>query len=110
MIFAADTLAHFAQQIGLLAGITVGIGILIKGANMTWQAIRRLSRVADVMDEIYAQFKPNDGKTMMDRIQRIDRNVQVNARNIEVVYGVIMKGHEFDPSDAPLLEPLSYEP
>lgn len=104
------TLEEFARTLGLLAGIFISLGILAKAAYTLWKFGRMIHKLFDWVEEIYHQFKPNDGHSLADHVGRIDRNSQVNARNIQTVYGVILKGLEFDPNDALLLEPLEAEP
>lgn len=104
------TLEQVAQDLGLIAAIAVAVGIILKAILAMLKFIRKANQVVDWIEEIYHEFKPNDGHSLSDHMNRIDNNTQVNARNIATVYGVILKGHEFDPGDAPLLEPLEIEP
>lgn len=109
MIVATDTLTHVAQELGLVAGIVVALGVIGRAALGAWRLLRRIAEVAAWIEEIYIEFKPDAGHSLHDRILRIDENVQTNARNIGTIYGVVLKGHEFDPAEAPLLENLVYE-
>lgn len=104
------TLEQVAQDLGLIAGILIATGIILKAGHTLWKFGAMIHKLFDWVEEIYHEFKPNDGHSLSDHINRIDNNTQVNARNIATVYGVILKGHEFDPGDAPLLESLEAEP
>ena len=109
IVFATDTLAHVAQQLGLVAGILIALGVIGRAAQGGWKMVRRLVEALNRLEAIYEQFLPNEGHSLTDRVLRIDENVQRNARNIETVYGIVLKGHDVDPAEAPLLEVPTFE-
>lgn len=106
LVVAFHTLAHTAEEVGLIAGILVGLAIIGRAFWGAWKFARRLVDVVDWIEDIYTEFKPNSGKSIKDTVNRIDRNVTANSRNIQVVYGTVLKMHDLDPNDAALLEPL----
>ncbi len=109
-LLATNTLQHAAQQVGLVAGIVAGLGVIGVALRGLYRAVRRAARALDWLEEIYVQLSPDDGASLNDILHRLDRNDRVNHRNIETVYGVVLKGHRVDPADAPLLETLEPEP
>lgn len=121
MIVAIHSLAHAAQEAALIAGIITASGIILGGV---WAAIKLLKTVFEVVDgfeDIYEQrsmilrvvkeLTPNEGTSVKDTVDRIDKNVATNARNIERVYTTVLKMHNIDPNDSNeglLLEVLEY--
>lgn len=106
MLVALHSLAHTAEEVGLIAGILIGLAVIGRAFWGVWKFTRRMVDVVDWIEDIYIEFKPNSGKSIKDTVNRIDRNVTTNARNIEVVYGTVLKMHDLDPNDAALLETL----
>lgn len=109
-MIAAHTVQHFAEQLAVVVGIVVGFGILGKAGWDMFRFLRKAAKVVDRIEEIYVQFQPNHGTSVKDVVERIDSNVKTNSRNIDVLYGTILKMHELDPNDAPLLERLEPSP
>ena len=106
MLVALHTLGHTAEEVGLIAGILLGLAVIGRACWGTWKFTRKLMDVVDWIEDIYVEFKPNSGKSIKDTVNRIDRNVTTNSRNIQVVYGTVLKMHDLDPNDAALLESL----
>lgn len=109
MTLAADTLSHVAQQVGLVAGILLSLGVIGRAGVGSWRLLRKAVEAFSWLEDIHKQLSPDDGASLHDILHRLDRNDHVNHRNIQTVYGVVLKAHAVDPMEAPLLENLEPE-
>lgn len=92
----------------------VGIGALVAALGIIgragWKTFVAVSNAYVWLREIHAQLTPNGGLSLSDILHRVDQNDRIAHRNIETVYGVVLKMHDLDPESAPLLEvPVSAE-
>lgn len=104
VIVAVHTFAHLAEEVGTAAGIVIAIGVF-------FTAYKAVTKVIRWIEDIWLEFKPNGGHSLVDRMKRIDTNVQVNARNNHLIYAMMLKLHDIDPELelVPLLETLETE-
>lgn len=110
MALGVHSMQHFSEQLAIAAGIVLGLGVLGRAFWGGWRFLRKAVQIVDWIEEIYIEFQPNHGTSVKDVIERIDANVKVNSRNIDTLYGTVLKMHELDPNDAALLEPLEPSP
>ena len=84
-------------------------GILATGGVLRglWGFFKLTSNAYQWIKEIHYQLTPNAGQSLSDIIHRGELNDAILHRNIESVYGVVLKMHSIDPEDAPLLEVLA---
>lgn len=92
---------HFtiSEFIVWTAGLLVALGVL-------WKGFEKLSNAYQWLKEIHRLLSPDDGESLADLLDRVDRNDTVLDRNLQKVYGVVLKFHNVDPQDAPLFETL----
>lgn len=110
MFLSLHSLVHTAEQVGLVAGIILGVGIISKAVWEAWKFIRKFVKAVEFLEDIYREFRPDSGYSIKDTVDRIDHNVHVNARNIEALYALTSKTNNIDPIEIPLLEVLRPEP
>lgn len=89
------------ETIVAIGAAVAALGIIGRAA---WTSFRAISNAYQWLREIHQQLSPNAGSSLSDILHRVDENDLVAHRNIEVVYGVVLKMHDLDPDLAPLLE------
>ncbi len=105
-------------NIGWVAAILIGIGVIwAKGVRPIMRFIRATVRAADALEEaiptlreIAEEFKPNDGRSLVDVIRRLDTNVQINHRNNRLIYRAVTSLDGVDPAVLQTFEPLEDTP
>lgn len=97
-------LAHIAEIVGWLTAIILFLYLGGRVLKTLWQFGRAVNRVTDWVEDIYKEFRPNDGHSLNDAIRRIDHNVNVNARNIATLYRAAMASGPWD--DEGIIGPL----
>lgn len=85
----------------LIAAIITAIGIIVRAG---WKLFQFFSNLYQLLREIHYEITPNGGDSVHDIIERNDGNHLIAHRNAEKVYGVVLKFHDVEPADAPLLE------
>lgn len=68
-------LAMRGQEIVMLAAILAAIGALHR--QVVRPIVRTIRRIADTVDIVEAQMRPNGGASLRDAIDHIDRRLQV---------------------------------
>ena len=104
-------------NIGWVAAILIGIGVIwAKGVRPNMRFIRATVRAAHALEdalptlrEIAEEFKPNDGRSLVDVIHRLDSNVQINNRNNRLIYRAVTS-LDVDPAVLHTFEPLEDTP
>jgi hypothetical protein len=111
-------LNQLAEMIGLTAGILVGFWLIWRhGVRPIVKFVRTLVRAADALEEavptlreIAVEFQPNDGKSLVDRMGRMDRNIQVTNENVANVHHMVASFEGVDPNFLVPLKPLEETP
>ena len=105
-------------NIAWIAAALIGLGVIwAKGVRPIMRFIRATVRAADALEEaiptlreIADEFKPNDGKSLVDVIRRMDSNIHTNARNNALIYGAVASLDGIDPNGLQKFEPLQDTP
>lgn len=74
-----------ANTVIILAGVVTAVGVLGAGAWKMFKAIDRIEDTWVVLSEIASQFKPNDGKSLHDRIGHLEATSQQMQRDLETM-------------------------
>ena len=104
-------------NIAWIAAALIGLGVIwAKGVRPIMRFIRATVRAADALEEaiptlreIAEEFKPNDGRSLVDVIHRMDSNIHTNARNNALMYQAVVSLDDVD-SDVLPFEPLEDTP
>lgn len=95
------TLHLTAETLALIAGIIIALGVIGRAA---WKAFVVANGIYSILKEIHYEITPDGGDSVHDIIERNDMNHLIAHRNAEAIYGVVLKFHEVDAQDVPLLE------
>ncbi len=109
---------QIAETIGLIAGILMGIWLIWRyGVRPIVKLVRTLVRAADALEEavptlreIADEFKPNTGRSLIDVIRRMDKNIHTNAENAAITYRAVVSIEGVDPNVLQTFGPLEDTP
>ena len=75
--FAFDS---FAANLGLIAGIIVAIGVIwSKGIVPAYRITKAVTQAVETLSDIAKEFEPNEGVSLRDTVDRIERKVDGTA-------------------------------
>ncbi len=105
-------------NVALIAAGLIAIGVIwAKGLRPIMRFIRAIVRAADALEEaiptlreIADEFKPNDGRSLVDVIHRMDTNIHTNARNNTLIYQAVASLDGIDPNGLQKFEALEDTP
>ncbi len=109
---------QIAGVITAIAAVLIGIRVIwLRGVKPIVEFVRAIVRAADALEEavptlreIADEFKPNTGRSLVDVIRRMDKNIHTNAENAAITYRAVTSIEGIDPNVLQSFEPLEDTP
>lgn len=98
-------LAWWSLTVTEWAGILIGGRVFWGFLKKVWGGMKTVTHISDMISAMYVEFMPNHGTSLKDTVDRLDRNAQINARNIATIYQAVL---DIKPRD-PAYEPFGLE-
>lgn len=73
------------EPVGWVSGVIIGLAAVYKALPSCWAFVKAAARVPLTIERVYAEFQPNGGHSMRDRLNAVESKVDAIGDRVQVL-------------------------